>query len=160
MMEIKVTLSLDESTQDTLNRLIDALKTPVIMGNVDLAKETDKTEAPEPAERPQKLTRAKLEQEAEKPAKVTRVAKTAPTEDEEDTPPFDTDDEPVKPAKKAQKITVEDLRGLLADVKDQCGAAAVKKLLTGMGAAKLSEVPEEQYGVLKRKAEALLDNAG
>jgi len=52
-------------------------------------------------------------------------------------------------------VTLEQLRGLLADVSRNGKTAAVKELLGKFGANKLSEIPPERYAELLRDAEGI-----
>lgn len=65
--------------------------------------------------------------------------------------------EAVPAVKDAPKVTLVQLRAKLADVSQASNekAAAVKQILSDLGAARLSELAEDQYAVVFDKAAAL-----
>lgn len=63
--------------------------------------------------------------------------------------------EPKSEAPVEPKITLEQVRGILAD-KSRCGyTAEVRVLITGYGVERLSEIDPAHYGELLRKAEGI-----
>ncbi len=53
------------------------------------------------------------------------------------------------------KVSLEEVRGKLAALSLEGKQVQVKALITGFGAKKLSEIPEDQYTALLEKAEVL-----
>lgn len=70
-------------------------------------------------------------------------------------PPVDVEKEKAEVKQETLKVTLEEVRGLLAK-KSQAGKTAeVRKLIQSLGAAKLSDVAESDYAELFKKAEGL-----
>lgn len=61
----------------------------------------------------------------------------------------------VEEKKEAPKVTLEELRTVLARKAGEGFKEEIRKLILDAGAHKLSEVPKERYGELKEKAEAM-----
>ncbi|MFQ7308012.1 MAG: hypothetical protein ACLROY_05260 [Mediterraneibacter sp.] len=67
------------------------------------------------------------------------------------------EEKPKKKTEKAKKVTLAEVRAVLAEKSRQGHTAEVKKLLSRYGADKLSEVDPAKYGELKAEAEVLGD---
>ena len=80
---------------------------------------------------------------AEKPKGKSKAAKTAPTK------------EPEKPAEPEKKLTLTDVRAVLAEKSRAGFTEDVKALIAKHGADRLSEVPETEYAALLADAEVL-----
>lgn len=61
----------------------------------------------------------------------------------------------VEEKKEAPKVTLEELRMVLARKAGEGFKEEIRKLILDAGAHRLSEVPKEKYGELKEKAEAM-----
>ncbi len=59
------------------------------------------------------------------------------------------------PKKTKKKVTLEDVRAILAEISRSGKTQEVRALLKGFGADKLSDVPPEKYSELLQKAEEL-----
>lgn len=118
-MEIKLTLTLDERAQQTIEHLIEALNG--------------------------------REATAKAPIKVT--AETAPEPARVDVS-FKSDTEP-ESTQNPNDITVEDMRALLADIKREKGAQAIKDVLRKHGAMKLSDLDPVHYRAVQAAVRAL-----
>ena len=57
-----------------------------------------------------------------------------------------------KDSETVKTYSLVEVRAKLADLQKAGKRAEVKELLTGFGVAKLSELPEDQYGELMKKA--------
>lgn len=125
-MEIKVTISLDERTHETLNKLTEAL-----------AKEIT-VKAEMPAAKPEIKSTAAIKSTVDQipaPAKKTAEKPTVAS-DKGDTPPWE-DNSTGKP----EKIDAETLRALAADVKKKKGSSSpIKELLNKYGAENITAV--------------------
>ena len=79
----------------------------------------------------------------EKPKGKAKAAKTAPAK------------EPEKPAEPEKKLTLADVRAVLAEKSRAGFTEEVKALIAKHGADRLSEVPEAEYAALLADAEVL-----
>lgn len=138
-MEIKVTVSLDERTHETLNRLADALSKEIKVTAVATPELTEKvvqhdTDEPTPEEYAEALEEAAKAQEKAESQEV----KETPQKKEE--APQSQKTEPVRPT-----ITDEELRLVAAKAKDFFKSTDyIKKALQRAGAKKISEVPADK----------------
>ena len=82
---------------------------------------------------------------AGKPKGKAKAAKTAPTKEPE----------PEKPAEPEKKLTLADVRAVLAEKSRAGFTEEVKALIVKHGADRLSEVPETEYAALLADAEVL-----
>lgn len=82
---------------------------------------------------------------AEKPKGKAKAAKTAPAKEPE----------PEKPAEPEKKLTLADVRAVLAEKSRAGFTEDVKALIAKHGADRLSEVPETEYAALLADAEVL-----
>lgn len=125
MLEIKLTISLDEKTADTLDRLIGAL-------NKEVTKVAETEETPE-----------------KKKAKAPIKATAAPIEEAKDgTTDSAQNDE-------AENIGIEELRTLLASAKREKGTDAIKAILKGYGVSLLSDLDPSHYAEVAQKVREL-----
>ena len=86
-----------------------------------------------------------LETPAGKPKGKAKVVKTAPAKEPE----------PEKPAEPEKKLTLADVRAVLAEKSRAGFTEEVKSLIAKHGADRLSEVPETEYAALLADAEVL-----
>lgn len=82
---------------------------------------------------------------AERPKGKAKAAKTAPAKEAE----------PEKPAETEKKLTLADVRAVLAEKSRAGFTEEVKALIAKHGADRLSEVPETEYVALLADAEVL-----
>ena len=68
---------------------------------------------------------------------------------------FSSEESPVTELPKEKALTLEDVRGVLADKSRSGKTADVKALITSFGADKLSSVKASDYAELMKKAEVL-----
>lgn len=135
MLEIKLTVSLDETAKDTLDRLIAAL------GKEATTKVEEHEEAP-----------------AQNKAKAPLRATAAPVEEAQDEkqrkPPFGftvanqiikTIERDVDHCTSTENITIEELRTLLVAVKREKGTDAIKAVLKDYGVSLLSDLDPSRY---------------
>lgn len=147
-MEIKVTVSLDERTHETLNRLADALSkeikiTATTAGLNGLVENAEEQSTPkkkpvqlEPAD--EDTAQAFDEAVAAKKAAVSEN----PPQVEEEPKPTDKKQEGQKKKPEEPTITDEELRLVAAETKEYFKSTEyVKKALQRAGAKKISEVP-------------------
>ena len=73
-----------------------------------------------------------------------------PAVPKEETVPEKKEEKPVE-----KKITIEEVRAVMAEKSRAGKTQEIKQLLKEFGAEKLSSVPEEKYEALKKKAEVL-----
>ncbi len=85
------------------------------------------------------------EPSAEKPKGKAKAAKTAPAK------------EPEKPAEPEKKLTLADVRAVLAEKSRAGFTEEVKALIAKHGADRLSAVPETEYAALLADAESIGD---
>ena len=62
-----------------------------------------------------------------------------------------------EPAKQEPEITLEEVRGVLADISRACFTADVKKLILKYGAERLSDVDPNNYSALLNDAKELMN---
>lgn len=146
-MEIKVTVSLDERTHETLNRLADALSKEIkiaataaglngLVENAEAQNPPKKKPVLEPAD--EDTARAFDEAVAAKNGAVSENE----IQGEEEPKPTDTKPEEQKKKSEEPTITDEELRLVAAETKEYFKSTEyVKKALQRAGAKKISEVP-------------------
>ena len=146
-MEIKVTVSLDERTHETLNRLADALSKEIkiaataagldgLVENAEAQNPPKKRPALEPAD--EDTARAFDRAVAAKNGAVSENE----IQGEEEPKPIDTKPEEQKKKSEKPTITDEELRLAAAETKEYFKSTEyVKKALQRAGAKKISEVP-------------------
>lgn len=153
MLEIKLTISLDERTTETIEKIIGAMNREVTL------KVADAEEPKKKAEAPIKATAAPIEEaetETRKPAaKATVTPQDEPQQVEKDEPEKDTTPDE-KPAEQPKKdITIEELRTLLASAKREKGTDAIKAILKGYGVSLLSDLDPSHYAEVAKKVREL-----
>lgn len=142
MFEIKLTISLDERTQDTIDRLIASMNKEVTIK----VAEVDDTNQP-----------------TKKKVKAPIKATATPIEDVEEETAMTPQDEPqqAKPSKsikedtEKESITIEELRALLAGAKREKGTDAIKAILNEYDVALLSNLKPEHYAEVAKRVRAL-----
>ena len=139
-MEIKVTVSLDERTHETLNRLADALSKEIkITATPEQSTPKKKPVQLEPAD--EDTARAFDEAVAAKNGAVSEN----PPQVEEEPKPTDKKQEGQKKKPEEPTITDEELRLVAAEAKEYFKSAEyVKKALQRVGAKKISEIPADK----------------
>lgn len=149
-MEIKVTVSLDERTHETLNRLADALSKEIkitataagldgLVENAEAQNPPKKRPALEPAD--EDTARAFDRAVAAKNGAVSENE----IQGEEEPKPTDTKPEEQKKKSEKPTITDEELRLVAAKAKDFFKSTDyIKKALQRAGAKKISEVPADK----------------
>lgn len=156
MFEIKLTISLDEKTKDTLDRLIEAMNKETTIKVEDPDKNKEDTTAKKKAKAPIKATAA--------PAPVEEANWTTNNEDESAreavmTPKIEPQqvvgDEVEQEDTPQENITIEELRALLASTKREKGTDAIKAILKGYGVSLLSDLDPSHYGEVAKKVRAL-----
>lgn len=133
-MEIKITFSFDQQTNDTILKLVDALQKNG--GFTTAAKQEPnpgkplKADVPEPPAGDDEWTQEEINEALAQIA--AEEAGNAPT--------------PPETGGGEKPLTIEDIRALAADVKAKKDAAAVRAVLAKFGATKVSELPKNKYG--------------
>ncbi len=147
MLEIKLTVSLDETTKDTLDRLIGALNKEVTI------KVAETEEAPEKkkAKAPIKATVAPIEEAKDETANNAQNDEIAPKYE----PQQVVADKSRKNTTPAENIGIEELRTLLASAKREKGTDAIKAILKGYGVSLLSDLDPSHYAEVAQKVREL-----
>ena len=152
-MEIKVTIALDKSTHDVLNRLISAISqtrtnaTTIVTTVNDTTSETATQQVSIPtsktyAEEAVKSAPWSSNSESEELVESKQKTATKPDSDGESA---------------SVGTTVEDLRALAADVKAKTGSIdAVKALLTKYSAKNISALPADKWDEFAAQLKELL----
>ena len=106
-----------------------------------------KIEAPELVAAMNKLAEAMMASQTKPEPKAKKAAAPAPTPVPEVEAPT--------PEAAATAYTLVEVRARLAELSSEGKKEAIKKLMSDFGVSKLTEIPEEMYGRLMSKAEAL-----
>lgn len=147
MLEIKLTISLDERTTETLERLIGAMNREVTVKVAD----AEEAQPNKKSKAPIKATAAPIEEAVEEIAEP--VVKAAVTPKNE--PQRVVAEETEKNTASTENITIEELRTLLAAAKREKGTDAIKAILKGYGVSLLSDLDHSHYAEVAQKVREL-----
>lgn len=147
MLEIKLTISLDEKTADILERLIGAMNREVTakVADAEEAQPNKKVKAPI------KATAAPIEEAAEEVAEPITKAVVTPKNEPQQVVAEETE----KNTAPAENITIEELRTLLAAAKREKGTDAIKTILKSYGVSLLSDLDPSHYAEVAQKVREL-----
>lgn len=147
MLEIKLTVSLDEKTAETLERLIGAMNREV----TDRAADAEEAQPEKKAKAPIKATAAPTEEAAEEVSEPITKATVTPKNEPQQVVAGETE----KNTAPAENITIEELRTLLAAAKREKGTDAIKAILKGYGVSLLSDLDPSHYAEVAQKVREL-----